>query len=256
MIRGLGTQLIHWSPGLLDALAAAGLRVVTFDNRDVGESTWLDHLPTDRPTYTLRDMAGDVVGLLDALGIDRAHILGISMGGMIAQHVAMGWPGRVASLISVMSSTGNPALPRPPAEVIARLRAAPESGSAEDIVAFTADSEALWDSPGFPSSVQARRAMARAAFERAWHPDGEARQMQAVIADGSRVARLASVSCPTLVVHGRDDVLVPLAGGEDTARSIPGAELVVIDGMGHNLPPALDARLAGLIARHVQAVGG
>jgi len=253
LIRGLGTQLIEWPRALLDALVAGGLFVVAFDNRDAGLSS--EVAASAQPPYRLEDMANDVVGLCDALAIDRAHVFGISMGGMIAQHVAFARPERMRSMISVMSSSGNPDLPRPPPELFARLD---ERADAEDaVVVLNAESRAVFGSPGYPESEAVRVAAARAAYRRSYRPDGIARQMRAVVADASRVERLRRVDLPTLVIHGRDDKLVPSEAGADTARSIAGAELVVVPGMGHNIPAALAPEIARItldfIARRAPA---
>jgi len=248
LIRGLGTQLIEWPSVLLDGMVQAGLRVVVFDNRDAGLSGEV------ATPYRLEDMARDTVGLLDALSIGRAHIFGISLGGMIAQHVALAYPDRVLSLISVMSTTGNPALPQPAPEIRARLTEA--AADAEALIALNAENRAVFGSPAFPESLSERLAAARAAHERSHRPAGVARQLQAAIADGSRVERLRALAVPTLVIHGADDPLIPVAAGRDTAAAIPGARLVVIDGMGHNIPAALAPRIVAIVVAFVRAVAG
>jgi len=242
LIRGLGTQLIEWPNALLDGFVHGGLRVVVFDNRDAGLSTEM----TDAdPAYRLEDMAGDVIGLMDHLRIDRAHVFGISMGGMIAQHVAMGHSARVRSLISVMSSSGNPSLPQPSADMRARLVESAES--TEALIELNAANRAAFGSPGYPESREERLAAARRAHARSLRPAGVARQMRAVIADGSRVQRLRDLSVPTLVIHGADDALVPVAAGHDTAAAIPGARLEIIAGMGHNIPESLAPRIVAIV---------
>jgi len=251
LIRGLGTQLIEWPTALLDSLVQRGLRVVTLDNRDAGLSTEMTQAAGD-PPYRLEDMAGDVVGLLDVLAIPRAHVLGISMGGMIAQHVAFSHAERLRSLISVMSSSGDPDLPRPAPGILARLSATAEAPDA--VVALNAESRAVFGSPGYPESEGMRLASARAAYERSYRPAGVARQMRAVIADGSRVDRLRRVRVPTLVIHGRDDPLIPVAAGEDTARQVPNARLVIVPGMGHNIPDALAPEIARIVADFIDAI--
>ncbi|NJN52316.1 MAG: alpha/beta fold hydrolase [Gammaproteobacteria bacterium] len=251
LIRGLGTQLIEWPPSLIASLVAEGLFVVTFDNRDAGLSTELVDARSS-PPYRVEDMAGDVIGLLDHLQVERAHILGISMGGMIAQHVALSHPARTRSLISVMSSSGNPDLPRPAADVFARLN---RTATGEDaIIALTAENKAVFGSPGYPESLAVRMTSARRAYERSYRPAGVARQMQAIVADGSRVDRLRTIRVPTLVIHGADDPLVPLAAGKDTAANIPGSRLIVIDGMGHNLPDALVPEFVGHVAAFIESL--
>lgn len=246
LIRGLGTQLIEWSPVLIEALVAGGLKVVVFDNRDVGLSTRLDQ------DYALADMADDVVALMETLGERRFHVFGISLGGMIAQLVAVQHPESVRCLFSVMSSTGNPDLPR--ASKAVRERMMVTADTREGIIELDVENRVVWGSPGYPETEAVRRAMSEAVYDRAHYPEGVARQMLAAIEDGSRVARLAGVTAPTLVIHGADDPLVLPAGGEDTARSIPGAEFVMIPGMGHNIPhelaPIIAEHVLGFIARH------
>ena len=251
MIRGLGTQLIEWSPMLLDGLAGGGLEVVVFDNRDAGLSSEMNGA-AGTPPYRLEDMAGDVVGLLDHLRIERAHVFGISMGGMIAQHVAIAHPQRCRSLISVMSSTGNPDLPPPSAQMRARL--VESADTPEALIALNAENRAVFGSPAYPESLQERVAAARSAYQRSHRPAGVARQMQAVIADGSRVARLRMLAVPTLVIHGADDPLIPVAAGLDTAAVIPDARLEVVPGMGHKIPDALAARITDVLLRFVRAL--
>jgi pimeloyl-ACP methyl ester carboxylesterase len=245
LIRGLGTQLTEWSQPLIDALVNEGLAVVVFDNRDAGLSTEMTDAGGS-PPYRLEDMANDVVGLLDHLSIPRAHLFGISMGGMIAQHVALEHAGRVRSLISVMSSTGNPDLPMPSAEMRARL--VESADTPEAAIALNAENRAAFGSPGYPESRETRYAAARAAYQRSHRPAGVARQMQAVIADASRVERLRRLSVPTLVIHGADDPLIPVAAGRDTAAVIPGAKLEIVPGMGHNLPDALAPTIVAIVA--------
>ncbi|MEZ5557266.1 MAG: alpha/beta hydrolase [Pseudomonadales bacterium] len=239
LIRGLGTQMIEWSEALLEGLAEAGFRVLIFDNRDVGLSSKLE------ADYRLEDMAADVVGLFDALGIDRAHVFGISLGGMVAQLVAHGYPERVRCLFSVMSSSGNPDLPQAAPEIRARLTQTAADRAA--IIALNAENRAVFGSPGYPEDLSERVAAATAAYDRCYCPEGVARQMRAVLADGSRIERLAAIRVPTLVIHGADDPLIPPAAGEDCARAIPEAQLALVPGMGHNIPDALAPRIVELI---------
>ena len=239
LIRGLGTQLIEWSPVLIESLVAGGLKVVIFDNRDVGLSTRLDR------DYALSDMADDVVALMRALGEERFHVFGISLGGMIAQLVAVQHPEAVRCLFSVMSSTGNPDLPRPSQVVWDRMMMTADTR--EGLIELDVENRVVWGSPGYPETEAERRAMSQAIYDRAHYPEGVARQMLAAREDGSRVERLGSITAPTLVIHGADDPLVLPAGGEDTARSIPGAELVMVPGMGHNIPGTLAPAIAGLV---------
>ena len=242
LIRGLGTQLIEWPIALLDGFVRSGLRVVVFDNRDAGLSTEMPE--TDRG-YRIEDMAADVVGLMDHLRVERAHVFGISMGGMIAQHVAIGHAERVLSLISVMSSTSNPDLPQPSPEMRARL--VEDAESTDALIELNAKNRAVFGSPGYPESLDVRLAAARRAHARSFRPAGVARQMRAVLADGSRVQRLRLVKAPTLVIHGADDPLIPAAAGRDTAAVIPGARLEIIEGMGHNIPETLAPRIVEIV---------
>jgi len=251
LVRGLGTQLIEWPHTLIDGLTRDGLYVVTFDNRDAGLSS--EATATGKsPAYRLEDMANDVVGLLDALDIERAHVFGISLGGMVAQHVAFAHADRMLSLVSVMSTSGNPDLPRPAPAILARLGATAEGEAA--IVAQNAEDRRVFGSPAYPESEAVRLAAARAAYARSYRPAGVARQMQAVVAGGSRVERLTRVAVPTLVVHGREDPLIPVAAGEDTARLVPGAKLAVVPGMGHNIPEALGATIARIVVNFVASL--
>ncbi|MGL4287197.1 MAG: alpha/beta fold hydrolase [Phreatobacter sp.] len=256
LISGLGVQMIRWAVPFCEALAARGYRVIRFDNRDAGLSTHLDGAPVPelmvvaravargaRPNvpYSLHDMADDAAGLLDALDIERAHVIGRSMGGMIAQLMASEHPDRVLSLTSIMSSTGNPGLPPAASEAVAALtRRAPDpSGDEEGFLAHAIGLARVIASPGYPFDETAQRAQALAELRRASNPAGFGRQIAAIAATGDRRARLNTITVPTLVVHGAADKLVPAAAGRDTAENIPGAELKVIDGMGHDLPPEL-----------------
>jgi len=257
LIMGLGAQMILWDDEFCAALAARGHRVVRFDNRDVGLSTKIDGWRTvdvvaamgawalGRPVaapYTLSDMAADIVGLLDALGFAGAHVVGASLGGMIAQTLAIEHPQRVLSLTSIMSTTGNPRLPRARPEAAAALLQPPprdrEGAMARAVKVFR-----TIGSPGFPLDEARVRERAGRSFDRCSHPAGVARQMLAVLASGSRVDALRRVIVPTLVIHGTDDPLVPLAAGVETAHLVPGAELVLIEGMGHDLPRAVWGRV-------------
>lgn len=257
LVMGLGMQLTAWPPALVAELLQAGYRVVRHDNRDIGLSQHLHGLGVPnlalaaiqhrlgwplRPPYTLRDMAADAVGVLDALAIPQAHVVGVSMGGMIAQRMALDAPGRVLSLTSVMSSSGARRLPPPEPRVLRALLGRPANGSREAAIDHTTRLFQLIGSPGFPQPEADVRQRVAEAIDRSHHPAGVARQMVAVVAD-DRARHLAQVRCPTLVVHGRADPLVPFACGEDTARRIPGARLVAVDGMGHDLPPGVVQRL-------------
>ncbi|WP_062765929.1 alpha/beta fold hydrolase [Sphingopyxis terrae] len=269
LVMGLGGQLTLWPDEFVDALNARGFRTIRYDNRDVGLSTRFDaagvpnlkwmfvksllRLPV-RSAYTLADMAADGVALLDHLGIARAHIVGVSMGGMISQHIAARYPDRVLSLTSVMSTTGNPRLPRAQKEAMQVLTSRPMSGDPEDLIAYSVRAAKVIGSPGYPPDEERLQRRVRSDFERGWYPQGVARQMAAIVADGDRRPMLKSISAPTLVIHGEGDPLVPLAGGRDTADNIPGARLLTIPGMGHDLPLGLVDTLADAIAGHAGAV--
>lgn len=255
LIAGLGTQMIRWTVPFCEALAARGYRVIRFDNRDTGCSTHFRQCtPPDfsalaaelmagrRPDvpYTLHDMALDAIGLLDMLSIDRAHVVGRSMGGMIAQIMASEHPARVRSLTSIMSSTGNSALPQAAPEVMAMMmRPAPDPIS--DEVGFLAHSIAFARRISGKDSLfddEAHRRLVLEETQRAYDPGGSGRQIAAIAVAGDRRSRLATITVPALVIHGADDPLAPPACGRDTAVSIPHANLLIIDGMGHDLPPA------------------
>ena len=256
LIAGLGTQMIRWTTPFCEALASRGYRVVRFDNRDAGCSTHLnEHRPTDFATlvaalmaghqpelaYTLADMAADAVGLLDALDIVRAHVVGRSMGGMIAQIMASEYPDRVRSLTSIMSSTGNPALPQATPDVMAMMmRPAPDPVADEP--GFVAHSLAFarrLAGACYPLDDETHCDLVREEARRAYDPAGFGRQLAAMACAGDRRTRLATIRAPSLVIHGEDDPLIPPACGRDTAASIPNADLMMIDGMGHDLPPVL-----------------
>jgi pimeloyl-ACP methyl ester carboxylesterase len=257
LIMGLGGQLIAWDEEFVAALVGRGFFVVRFDNRDVGLSSWFDDAGTPdilgamtgqgQAPYRLADMADDAAGLLDALGLPAAHLLGVSMGGMIAQTMAIEHPEQVLSLVSIMSTTGDPAVGAPhPEAVTALLRppAADRDGSMDQAVE-------VWKaigSPGFPFHEDRVRAQAAAAYDRAFHPDGTGRQMVAILSSGDRTEGLRRLSCPTLVVHGDGDPLVDPSGGRATAAAVPGAELMIVAGMGHHLPPEIFDELADRVA--------
>lgn len=237
LINGLGSQMTRWPEPFCARLTARGYRAVRFDNRDTGLSTWFK--PGD--AYRLEDMAADAVAVLDAVGVDKAHLAGVSMGGMIGQTVAADYPGRTLSLTSIMSSSSAPGLPEATPRAMAVLTAqAPDPTTDQAAyVAHAVENALVIGSPGFPwpEGALAQRALDEAA--RAFNPTGSARQMRAVGATGDRTQRLKSITAPTIVLHGADDPLLPLGCGEDTAAKIPGAELRVVAGMGHDLPPAL-----------------
>ncbi len=270
LIMGLATQMIAWPEAFCEALAGHGFRVIRFDNRDVGLSTWFDdhHVPgparlrirqllgrrLDVP-YTLGDMAGDALALLDRLEIESAHVAGISMGGMIAQRMAIHHPDRLRSLVSIMSSTGHPRLPGPRPEVVRHMIfSRPKTAEPEAIVNYTLGFFDRVGSPEFPTPHEERRRQVERALDRAFNPHAFRRHMAAILHDGDRTGELAGVRVPTLVIHGDADPLVPPACGRHTHEAIPGSRLELIEGMGHDLPAPLLPRLAELIAGHAASV--
>ena len=269
LIMGLGMQLIAWPPEMVDALENAGYRVVRFDNRDVGLSSHFDALGKPNllwaslkyklglvpaAPYGLDDMAADALGVLDVLKIDQAHVVGVSMGGMIAQRVALAAPARTLSLTSIMSTSGARGLPQAAPEVVRALISRPAGSGTDAVVAHSVRLFQTIGSPGYPTPETELHARVRASVQRAFHPVGTARQMLAVVADITRAALLSRITAPTLVVHGKADPLVPLACGEDTARRIPGAQLVTIDGMGHDLPPEPVRQILAALIPHLKAI--
>lgn len=266
LIMGLGMQLIAWPQPFCEELAEKGFHVIRYDNRDTGFSTKFDgvkapglpallfrsvlRLPIRVP-YTLYDMAEDAVGLLDALNLSSAHIVGASMGGMIAQNLAARFPERVRSLTSIMSTSGHRSLPGADPLVSRHLfRSRPTSADREAVIAHNMRSLELIGSPAYPVDEETRREMTSMSFDRCYYPAGFTRHVAAIVQDGDRRERLGMISAPTLVIHGREDRLVPLAGGIDTAEHVPGARLEIIDGMGHNLPAGLWPRLVEMITGH------
>ncbi|MEV0378736.1 alpha/beta fold hydrolase [Nonomuraea sp. NPDC050643] len=241
LIMGLGAQLIHWDERLCELLAEQGHHVVRFDNRDTGLSTHLhDHgVPsTGSPSpYLLDDLADDTAGLMDALGWSSAHVVGASMGGMIAQTLAIRHPARLLTLTSIMSTPG-PAI-APPAEAAATVLMTRPPADREAVLAQAVRTWSVIGSPGYELDREKIVMMAGLAFDRCFDPAGTARQLAAIMASGDRTEALAGVRVPTLVLHGEADLLVPLAGGQATAAAIPGARLVTYPGMGHDLPAAL-----------------
>ena len=268
LTMGLGMQLTAWPDALLQSLVQAGYRVIRYDNRDIGLSGHLDHLGQPslpwqwvrsrlglplRAPYTLQDMAQDALGILDALGVARAHIVGVSMGGMVSQRIAATAPERVLSLASVMSSSGAPNLPGPRRDVAAAMMKKPRSRALPDVAEHLLGLYQLIGSPAWPQDPGVLRGQIMSSLQRSHHPAGVLRQMLAVMGDTTRHTLLAHIQCPTLVIHGAADPLVPLACGQDTARRIPGARLQVIDGMGHDWPPAVAALLAQHLLTHLKA---
>jgi len=268
LIMGLGMQLVAWPDAFVGALAGAGFRVVRFDNRDIGLSQKFDSLgvpnvmweglkyrfglPVHTP-YTIADMAADTLGVMDALRIRCAHIVGASMGGMIAQRVAIAAPERVMSLTSIMSSSGARYLPAPKPHVVQALLSRPADRSETAIVRHYIQLFRVIGSPGFPMDEDELRRRVLVAIRRNVHPQGTIRQLTAVAADTRRADELPRIKAPTLVLHGRDDPLVPVACGQDTARRIRGAKYHVIPGMGHDLAPGVVEHLLEHLVPHLQA---
>ncbi len=245
LVMGLGVQLTEWEPEFVQMFVDHGLHVIRFDNRDTGLSTHFHHIEPnvaaarrgDRTSapYTLFDMADDAVALLDALGIARAHVVGASMGGMVAQTIAISHPERVLSLCSIMSGTGDPTVGRATPEALAALTA-PAPIAREDVIEAAVERGKVFRGGGFPYEPERIRRRATAAYDRAHDPAGKARQQAAVIASGDRTEALRSLRVPTVVIHGEADPLATLGGGQATAAAIPDATLVVIPGMGHEFP--------------------
>ena len=263
LIMGLGTQMLAWRPEFCAALAAEGFRVIRFDNRDIGRSTHLSgkrppgllELATRRirdPAYTLDDMAEDTVGLMDALGLGDAHLVGASMGGMIAQQAAAHHPDRVRSLTSIMSTTGARRVGQPALRVLPLLGRPP----AKERQASIDRTVALFDivgSPGFERDVAITRERAGESFDRDSNRSGGGRQLGAILASGDRTDAVRRITAPTLVIHGTADRLVDPSGGRATAKAIRGARLELIEGMGHDLPEGVWDRIVGLVASHARA---
>jgi len=266
LIMGLGMQLTGWPDSFCQALVARGYRVIRFDNRDCGLSGRVPArkranlllamaaaalgLPVRTP-YTLEDMAGDTVGLMDRLGLQQAHIVGASMGGMIAQVLAASFPQRVLSLTSIMSTSGNRRVSKPTKPARKALLSRPaDPKDPESVIEHMVEMFGVIGSPAYPSTREELRQHIGRSVRRAYYPAGIARQLLAVIAAGDRRKQLRTIGAPTLVIHGAEDPLVPLAAGRDTAQHIPGAALLVVDGMGHDFPEALMPRLAAAVADH------
>ena len=253
LIMGLGGQLIHFPDSFVRLLGQSGHRAIRFDNRDAGLSQHLPGLGTPHPLwaglrhmvgatvhapYTLHDMAQDALGVLDALGIARAHLVGVSMGGMIAQRMAIAAPARCATLTSIMSSSGARGLPGPRAEVLRVMSVKPNAHDSEAVVRYYLDFFRAIGGPAYAVPEARLREQVRQSVARDYDPGGNLRQMAAILADGTRANELQRVACPTLVLHGDADPFVRIECGRDTARRIPGARFVAIEGAGHDLAPA------------------
>jgi pimeloyl-ACP methyl ester carboxylesterase len=268
LVMGLSTQMVAWPDRFCAMLADAGHFVVRFDNRDVGLSTKLEALGVPDlnrlmanggadavPPYTLSDMAADTVGLMDGLGLKRAHVCGLSMGGMIAQIMAVEWPERIAGLISLSSTTGEPDLPGSAPEAVEAMMSKPPVGKAA-YVDYQAQVYRAFsgDSPFYQEAVQ--RELSGRAYDRMFYPNGFARQMAAIICAPGRRSALATASAPALVIHGDRDTVVPPAHGRDTADAISGATLKIVKGLGHGMAyPALWEEIVSAVSTHTEAGG-
>ena len=267
LIMGIAAQSIHWPDAFCHALVEGGLQVIRFDNRDSGLSTHLaDAPPPDlraalagdlsSVSYTLSDMAADAVGLLDALGFEKAHVVGASMGGFIAQTMAIEHPNRVRSLTSMMSTTGNPSVGQCSPEVLREVFGGPPASTRDEVIQQRLRALRAVGSPGYPTDEEDVATAAGRAYDRSHDPIGVARQAVATVASGDRTERLRHLEVPTLVIHGLADRMCDVSGGRATAEAIPHAELVLIEGMGHNLPPGLRSQLAERIAGFVWRAEG
>ena len=268
LIMGLGAQLTRWPEAFHRALVNAGFYVIRFDNRDVGLSTRLDHAgppalasaalrsllgrPIQAP-YQLSDMALDAVGLLDALGVASAHIVGASMGGMIAQVLAAHHPARVRTLVSIMSTSGDRRLPQPDVRLrLALIKRPDRRGGRDAAIENTVALIKRIASPGFPPDDKLLRAQVAADIDRSYYPAGAGRQLLAILASGSRTSILGRITAPTLILHGAEDPLVPVAAARDLHRRMPGSRMEIFAGMGHDLPRALIPAITGHIIDHLQ----
>jgi pimeloyl-ACP methyl ester carboxylesterase len=262
LIMGVAAQSIHWPDAFCHALVDHGLQVVRFDNRDAGLSTHMTDVPApslpavlagdlSSVSYTLSDMAADAVGLLDALGFESAHVVGASMGGQIAQTMAIEHPERVRSLTSMLSTTGNRAVGQTAPEAMRELFTGPPATTRNEVIETYIRAMRVVGSPGFPSDENEVAERAGRAFDRSYDLVAITRQAVATVASGDRTERLRKLQVPTLVIHGLADRMCDVSGGRATAEAIPGAELMLIEGMGHNLPAALHTQLAARIAELV-----
>ena len=268
LVMGLGAQMIAWLDEFCMKFVDKGFYVIRFDNRDIGLSTKFEEagIPdlmkevmalqrgeTITPAYILEDMADDAVGLLDALNIEKAHICGASMGGMIVQIIAFRHPTRVLSLTSIMSTTGNPDLPQAKPEAM-QVLLAPAPTEREAFIEESVRRRRILYGSGFPYDVDRQREIAAITYDRSFYPQGMARQTVAILANGNRASKLGSIKVPTLIIHGGDDPLVPVEGGKETAEKIDGADLILIDGMGHSLPPETWPQIVDAIAKNADKV--
>ncbi len=267
-IQGLGCQVVHWPESLIGGVVDAGLCAVTFDNRDAGLSHGSDVAPPSltsllaaqespeavTPAYSLSDMARDAVDLLDHIGQGGAHVIGVSMGGMIGQRMALEYPDRVYSLTSIMSSTGNPGLPPPTEEAVGALLASSGVEDAEAAIPLSIQAWQVFTGPHFDSEKVGGARFARRAIERAYRPDGTLRQLAAILSDGDRRADLERLDVPTLVIHGDADPLVPPEAGRETAAAVPGATYLEIEKLGHDLSEPVIGDMVSAITAHIHDV--
>ena len=268
LVHGLSMSLVAWPPSFLRALRDAGYTIIMFDNRDMGLSqSFADHHTPNLTTqilkskiglrvstvYQLEDMAADAINLLDYLKVDKAHIVGVSMGGMISQLIAINFPERVKTLTSIMSTTGGPGLPSAEKEIVSHLMSKPKSKEFTDILEFTLKTFELMEGPDFKMDIETREMFVRALIERGMKRDGTKRQMLAIMGSNKRYTRLPEISAPTLVIHGEKDPLLPLACGQATADAIPGARFEIINGMGHSFPQETMSQVTDLIVEHCKA---
>jgi pimeloyl-ACP methyl ester carboxylesterase len=262
LIMGGGAQMISWPDAFCQALVDHGLQVIRFDNRDVGRSTHITDAPPPNlqavlagdlssASYTLSDMAADTIGLMDALGVETAHVVGASLGGAIAQTMAIEHPSRVRSLTSMMASSGNMAVGQPSPDAMRQLAGRPPAVTREQVIEQMLQAFRVIGSPRYPMDEEEVAARVGLAYDRSHDPLGHARQAIAFVASGDRTERLRQLNVPTLVIHGLADGMCDVSGGRAVAEAIPGAELVLIEGMGHNLPPGLREQLAERIGSFV-----
>jgi pimeloyl-ACP methyl ester carboxylesterase len=267
LVQGLGAQLISVEDGLCQELAARGFLVIRYDNRDAGLSTWFDDAQPvnlaaiwggDHSTlaYTLEDMADDAVAVLDAAGVQAAHVAGISLGGMIAQLLATRHPARVRSLASIMSTTGDRAVGQPTAEAASVLVASMPGDREGFVEQAVVNAKAISSGSAYPFDAEAVRRGAARSFDRAYHPKGTGRQFAAILAAGDRTQALGQIGVPTVVVHGEEDQVINVSGGQATAAAIPGARLLRVPGLGHELPPGFWPALAGALVENADRADG
>lgn len=265
LIMGLGVQMLGWDERFCNMLADRGFFVIRFDNRDIGLSSKIEdgRVPNvlqlmagdySSAPYTLADMAEDTAGLLDELGIDAAHVIGASMGGMVGQTLACRHPDRVLSLTSIMSSTGSRESGQPKPEVLVALLT-PMPSDRDGYIEAVVNTFNLIGSPGYPHDEDALRALVSASYDRSHDPASVLRQLAAIAASGDRSTAIGAIGVPTLVIHGEDDPLIQLSGGEATAAAIPGSKLIKIPGMGHDLPPPLWPQFVDAIVENAERAG-